>query len=181
MNTHLSEVAESCLLAAESNSMTFPEIVGKLMQAGFESYSIDFRRATATCYLPSGESVDLPTHRHHTPIAATLNIVILQAAIKRSSRLRTTHIWGSAIRSWRAVVQAMSCRSLVAAPCILAAPPRRTSNISLSPAETQARHRRASVSTHAPKRLRFFGQNLRCAILDFCTACRARIEIICAQ
>lgn len=86
MNTHLSEVAESCLLAAESNSMTFPEIIGKLMQAGFESYSIDFRRATATYYLPGGDSVVLPTHRHDTPIAATLNVAILQAAIKEAQQ-----------------------------------------------------------------------------------------------
>jgi uncharacterized protein YbcV (DUF1398 family) len=86
MNTQLSKVAAGCLHDAESNSMTFSEIVGKLMQSGFESYSIDFRRATATYYLTDGESVVLPTHRHDTPIAATLNVATLQAAIKEAQR-----------------------------------------------------------------------------------------------
>lgn len=81
MDARLSEVAEGCLHGAENDSMDFPEIVGKLMEAGFESYAIDFRRATATYYLPDGDSVVLPTHRHHTPIAATLNVAALQAAI----------------------------------------------------------------------------------------------------
>jgi uncharacterized protein YbcV (DUF1398 family) len=81
MDAQLSKIAESCLHGAESNTMTFPEIVGKLMQAGFESYAIDFRRATATYYLPDGESIVLPTHRPKTPIAATLNALALQTAI----------------------------------------------------------------------------------------------------
>jgi uncharacterized protein YbcV (DUF1398 family) len=86
MDTQLSKIAEACLHGAESNRMSFPEIVGKLMQAGFESYSIDFRRATATYYLPDGESVVLPTHRHRTPIADTLNVATLQAAIKEAQQ-----------------------------------------------------------------------------------------------
>jgi uncharacterized protein YbcV (DUF1398 family) len=84
MDAHLSEIAESCVRAAESNSMTFPEIVGKLMQAGFESYGIDFRRATATYYLPDGESVVVPTHRHHMPVADSLNVAALKAAIREA-------------------------------------------------------------------------------------------------
>ena len=42
--------------------MTFPQILGTLMQEGFEGYSIDFRRATATYYLSDDYSVELPTH-----------------------------------------------------------------------------------------------------------------------
>ncbi len=93
MDPRLSKVAEACLHGAESNSMTFPEIVGKLMEAGFESYSVDFRRATATYYLPDGESVVLPTHRHPTPIAATLNIPALQAAIREAQQSAPTYTY----------------------------------------------------------------------------------------
>ncbi len=93
MDARLSEIAESCLHGAESGSMAFPDIVGKLMQAGFESYAIDFRRATATYYLPDGEGVLFPTHRHHTPIAPALNVAVLQAAIRDAQQqLRTTRI-----------------------------------------------------------------------------------------
>ena len=81
MDIQLSEVAERCLHGAETGAMSFPDIVGELMDAGFESYAIDFRRATATYYLPDGESVVFPMYCHHTPIAATLNVAALQAAI----------------------------------------------------------------------------------------------------
>ena len=42
--------AKSCLLAAENDTMTFPEIVQTLIQEGFESYAIDFRRGRAIYY-----------------------------------------------------------------------------------------------------------------------------------
>jgi uncharacterized protein YbcV (DUF1398 family) len=86
MDAQLSKIAESCLHGAESKTMTFPEIVGKLTQAGFESYAIDFRRATATYYLPDGESIVLPTHRPKTPIAATFDALALQTAIREAQQ-----------------------------------------------------------------------------------------------
>ena len=72
MNEALTKIAQACLEGAESNSMTFPEIVGALMQGGFESYAVDFRRASATYYLPDGDSVVLPAHRSDSTIAANL-------------------------------------------------------------------------------------------------------------
>jgi uncharacterized protein YbcV (DUF1398 family) len=67
--------------------MTFPQIVGTLMQEGFESYAIDFRRASATYYLPDGDSVVLPTHGGEAPIAAALDTVAVRAAIKEAQQL----------------------------------------------------------------------------------------------
>ncbi len=87
MDAHLTEIAQTCLGGAESNSMTFPQIVGTLMQAGFESYAIDFRRATATYYLPDGDSVVLPTHRATGPVADTLDSPAVQAAIREAQHL----------------------------------------------------------------------------------------------
>jgi uncharacterized protein YbcV (DUF1398 family) len=87
MNAQLTEVAQRCLEGAESNSMTFPEIVGTLMQTGFESYAIDFRRATAIYYLPDGESVVLPTHRSPVRIAGAFDISAVQAAIREAQQL----------------------------------------------------------------------------------------------
>jgi uncharacterized protein YbcV (DUF1398 family) len=86
MDSQLFEIAQSCLHGAESGSMSFLDIVGKLILAGFESYAIDFRRATAIYYLPDGESIELPTHRHDTVIATTLNIATLQAAIRAAQQ-----------------------------------------------------------------------------------------------
>jgi hypothetical protein len=69
MNNHQEKVARSCLDGSERNTMTFPQIVGTLMEAGFESYAIDFRRAIATYYLPEGGSIELPTHKADATVA----------------------------------------------------------------------------------------------------------------
>ena len=55
-------IAQTCLNAAHDGSLSFPEIVGKLIAAGFEGYTVDYRRGTQTFYLPDGSSVllDLP-------------------------------------------------------------------------------------------------------------------------
>ncbi len=82
MNEHQKVTAGACLEAAEENTMAFPQIVGTLMEAGFESYVIDFRRATATYYLPDGESIELPAHRVDAPIAPVFDTARVQAAIR---------------------------------------------------------------------------------------------------
>ncbi|MBV8853552.1 MAG: DUF1398 family protein [Sinobacteraceae bacterium] len=87
MDAHLTKIAQTCLEGAETNTMTFPQIVGTLMQAGFESYAVDFRRASATYYLPNGDSVVLPTHRAEVPIAGTLDAVAVRAAIREAQQL----------------------------------------------------------------------------------------------
>jgi uncharacterized protein YbcV (DUF1398 family) len=87
MNDHLTKIAQTCLDRAENTTMTFPEIVGTLMQVGFESYAIDYRRSTATYFLPDGDSVVLPTQPGNGPIAATLDTAAVQAAIKEAQQL----------------------------------------------------------------------------------------------
>ena len=87
MNPHLESVAESCLRGAEDNTMTFPEIVGTLVQVGAESYAIDFRRSVATYYLPDGESIELPTHRSEAPVAASFDPAEIKAAIMEAQQM----------------------------------------------------------------------------------------------
>jgi len=87
MDAQLTKIAQACLEGAETNSMTFPGIVATLMQAGFEGYAIDFRRATASYYRPDGDSVALPTHRAATPIADTLDASAVQAAVREAQQL----------------------------------------------------------------------------------------------
>jgi uncharacterized protein YbcV (DUF1398 family) len=87
MDDRLVKIAQACMEGAETNTMTFPQIVGTLMREGFEGYAIDFRRASATYYLPDGDSVVLPTLREQQPIAAALDIASVQAAIKEAQQL----------------------------------------------------------------------------------------------
>jgi uncharacterized protein YbcV (DUF1398 family) len=87
METSLIQTAEKCLRAAEDHTMTFPQIVGTLIQEGFESYSIDYRRAKAIYYRPDGDSVELTTHRLDVPVAAAFNTAAIQAAIREAQQL----------------------------------------------------------------------------------------------
>jgi uncharacterized protein YbcV (DUF1398 family) len=75
-------VARNCLAAAHADSMAFPEIVGALISAGFESYTIDFRRGTAVYYLPDGESLELATITG--PVAPQFDAPAVQAAIREA-------------------------------------------------------------------------------------------------
>ena len=87
MDARLKTIAETCLEGAESGAMTFPQIVGTLMREGFDGYSVDFRRGTATYYLSDGDSVDLPTRRTAVPIAAAFDAAAVQAAIREAQQL----------------------------------------------------------------------------------------------
>jgi uncharacterized protein YbcV (DUF1398 family) len=86
MNDQQKTVARACLAGAEGNTMNFPQIVGALMAAGFEGYAIDYRRATATYYLPDGKSVELATHALSTPVAPTFDASGMQAAIREAQQ-----------------------------------------------------------------------------------------------
>jgi len=87
MDGRLEAIAETCLRGAENDTMTFPQIVGKLMEEGFESYSIDYRRAKAIYYLPEGGSVELATHGFDAPVAEAFNTAAIQAAIREAQQL----------------------------------------------------------------------------------------------
>lgn len=86
MAARLTTLTQGCLDGAEANTVTFPEIVGALQAAGFESYAIDYRRSTAIYYLADGESVELPTHRSASMPAERLDVLALEAAIREAQR-----------------------------------------------------------------------------------------------
>lgn len=97
--------ARACLAGAEDNTMTFPQIVVALIEAGIESYAVDFRRATATYYLPDGGSIQLPTHRVDIPVAAAFDAAPIKGAIKEAQDL----VPGYSYRGF--------CRKVAAAGC----------------------------------------------------------------
>jgi uncharacterized protein YbcV (DUF1398 family) len=87
MNDHMKALAKTCLEGAERNTMTFPQIVGALMAAGFESYLIDFRRRTATYCSTDGDSVELATDNIDTPVAPDFDSKQISATIKEAQQL----------------------------------------------------------------------------------------------
>jgi len=105
MKDQLIGIAQTCLDGAENDAMTFPDIVGTLIQAGFESYAIDFRRATATYFLPDGDSIALPIRHGMGAIAATLDVSAVQSAIKEAQQLAPGYTYAG------------FCRKVMAAGC----------------------------------------------------------------
>ncbi|KAB7645632.1 DUF1398 domain-containing protein [Polymorphobacter fuscus] len=87
MDPHLIDIATACLRGAEDHAMTFPQIVDTLMAAGFESYAVDYRRATAIYYHPDGDSLALAAHRLDTPVAAQFDTAAITAAIREAQQL----------------------------------------------------------------------------------------------
>lgn len=87
METRFVQIAEKCLRGAENHTMTFPQIVGTLTQDGFESYSIDFRRANAIYYRADGGSVELATRQLDATVAEAFDIAAIQVAIREAQQL----------------------------------------------------------------------------------------------
>ena len=65
--------ATASLAAAYDGSMSFPQIVGNLIEAGFEGYSVDYRRTEQVCYLPDGSCAALVLPELPGPVAATFD------------------------------------------------------------------------------------------------------------
>lgn len=70
MDTQRIAIAEKCLQGAYDNTMTFPDIVGTLIEAGFEGYIVDYRRGMTAYFLPNGESLELKNHPSEGTVAA---------------------------------------------------------------------------------------------------------------
>lgn len=66
-------IAESCLNAAHDGTLSFPEIVGRLIAAGFEGYMVDYRRDTQTFHLPDGDSIARDMPKSAGAVAAVFN------------------------------------------------------------------------------------------------------------
>ena len=96
-------VAQRCLNGAEEDAMTFPAIVGSLMEAGFDGYAVDFRLGSAIYYRPDGDAVALPVARR-APRAA-LDIAEVRAAIREAQTLAP----GYSYRGFCAKVTAAGC------------------------------------------------------------------------
>lgn len=60
MNEHQISTAKVALASAYDATMDFPMIVGTLIAAGFEGYTVDYRRNTCVYYLPNGQNIELP-------------------------------------------------------------------------------------------------------------------------
>ncbi len=82
MDAERISIAETCLHAAHDGSLSFPEIVGKLIAAGFESYAVDYRRNSQTFYLPDGDSAVLDMQRSAGSVAAAFDAAEIERLVR---------------------------------------------------------------------------------------------------
>ncbi|MCX5496375.1 DUF1398 domain-containing protein [Kaistia dalseonensis] len=82
MDAERISIAENCLHAAHDGSLSFPEIVGRLITAGFEGYTVDYRRNTQTFYLPDGDSVMLDMQPSDGNVAPAFNASEIERLVR---------------------------------------------------------------------------------------------------
>ncbi len=82
MDAERISIAEACLHAAHDGSLGFPKIVSKLIAAGFEGYTVDYRRHTQTYYLPDGDSVTLDMAPSAGNVAAAFNATEVERLVR---------------------------------------------------------------------------------------------------
>lgn len=84
MDANLQSIASTCCNASQSGNMSFKDIVATLIEAGFESYTIDFRLARATYFLSSSDTVDIPAPELSGAVAAAFDKAAIEAAIREA-------------------------------------------------------------------------------------------------
>jgi uncharacterized protein YbcV (DUF1398 family) len=82
MDSHKKTTAQRCLDGAYANTMSFPESVKTLMEAGFEGYHVDYRLNRRTHYLPDGETLALDNPHDADAVGPQFNQPEISAAIK---------------------------------------------------------------------------------------------------
>jgi uncharacterized protein YbcV (DUF1398 family) len=82
VNAEHTAIAKICLAAAHDGSLSFPEIIGKLVGAGFEGYTVDYRRNSQTYYLPDGDYLELDMPHSAGPVAAAFDSAGVEALVR---------------------------------------------------------------------------------------------------
>lgn len=82
MDAERISVARNCLEAAHDGSLGFPDIVGRLIAAGFEGYAVDYRRNSQTFYLPDGDSVVLAIPPAGQAVAPAFDAVEVERLVR---------------------------------------------------------------------------------------------------
>ena len=76
------QVIHELAMATQQGKMTFPQVVKGLLEAGVESYFVDFSTKQKTHYLADGTTHTVPMILDPGPIAAEFNSAELVAAIR---------------------------------------------------------------------------------------------------
>lgn len=86
MNAELIQVVEHCLRASISGEMAFPQIIGRLAEAGVERYHTDYSRREVTYYFADGNShvAQMPIQVY--PTSKKFSAADVEGAVRQSQR-----------------------------------------------------------------------------------------------
>lgn len=84
MDEQHKRIAKEAMESAATGSRDFGQIVGMLMQAGFDGYMVDFRTSTQAFYLPDGESMVAAIHATSIPVSETFDAGKVREAIREA-------------------------------------------------------------------------------------------------
>jgi uncharacterized protein YbcV (DUF1398 family) len=76
------KVIKETVLGSLSGTITFPQVVGKLLAEGIESYHVDLVRSENRYYMPSGETHVEKVSFDHSQAESVFSSLGVQSAIK---------------------------------------------------------------------------------------------------
>jgi uncharacterized protein YbcV (DUF1398 family) len=90
MNLTIQELIEKCAHESHAGMLTFPEVLGRLVEVGVESYFADYRDQSTTYYLSNNDThcVAMPMPPVEMPNAFNKNGVISAIRGAQSDQLR---------------------------------------------------------------------------------------------
>jgi uncharacterized protein YbcV (DUF1398 family) len=91
MTASVQSVVDACNEGSETNTLTFPQQLAKLSDAGIEGYYADLRRNRKIYYAPDGESYKANATPLGIPIPDRLDAAKVAAAVKQSQAGKLTY------------------------------------------------------------------------------------------
>jgi uncharacterized protein YbcV (DUF1398 family) len=86
MNANWKDVARATLAGSEDGSVSFPQSLRLLVEAGFDGYAVDFRRNTRTYYMPDGQAHELAT-APTSPVGKHFDTATIKHALREAQML----------------------------------------------------------------------------------------------
>lgn len=86
MDQSVESIIRETLEASNQSRIHFGQVVGNLIQAGVESYAVDYRSGRATYYLPCGDTLSLALDKPISEIAQVFSSAAIKQAILGAQR-----------------------------------------------------------------------------------------------
>lgn len=86
MNTAVETLIRHTFQQSNDGRMHFGQVVAALLEAGVESYGVDYRAARVTYYLPDGDTLDLALEGEPVAVAGEFSAAALITAIRGAQR-----------------------------------------------------------------------------------------------